>query len=239
MGCSFCANFIPVEKEIKEILNTLDKNYEELKEKFVDKAKDIEEKRNQQLADRRKKLSELKAKNQEITEEILKGLNKDESDMEIKILGAEIEKMHSIYELGLELAEPMKKVSINKLEEKVKSAPSAMINKINEQIKEIKNLKPVEFLKSTYGKALQDALVKKGMSKTILAKFRKNLVKERKSRREKEKEEFNIKIELKDEDDDIDVDLFSLVEDETNDEKFEENVEKKLFKMLEETKKSK
>jgi hypothetical protein len=232
MGCSCCENLVPVDKEVKEILQTLDKNYEKLEENFVVKAKDIEDKRNKQLENRRKKLQELKDKNQEITKEILEDLNKKESDMENKILVGEIEKMHSIYELGLDLTEPMKEYSIKKLEKKLTSVPSAMVNKINEEINEIKKLKPIEFLKSTYGKALQDALAKKGMSKTILVKFRKDMVKERKSRREKEKEEFNIKVELKEEDDDFDIDLFSLVEDEVNGEEFQQNCEKKLLKML-------
>ena len=143
--------------------------------------------------------------------------------------------MHSIYELGLDLTDPMKNYSIEKLKKKLSSAssaPSAMVNKINAEIDDIKKLKPVDFLKSTYGKALHDALVKKGMSKTVLVKFRKDMVSERKSRREKEKEEFNIKVELKDEDDDVDVDLFSLVEDDVQGEDFQKDCEKKLLKML-------
>lgn len=213
----------------------MDKNYENLEKNFVEEANKIENERNKQLEDRRNKLNELKKNNQEITEEVLKDLNKKEKDMETKILAGEIGKMHSIYELGLDLTDPMKNYSIEKLKKKLSSAssaPSAMVNKINAEIDDIKKLKPVDFLKSTYGKALHDALVKKGMSKTVLVKFRKDMVSERKSRREKEKEEFNIKVELKDEDDDVDVDLFSLVEDDVQGEDFQKDCEKKLLKML-------
>ena len=122
--------------------------------------------------------------------------------------------MHKIYEIGVESVEPMKKYSIDKLKKKLSSVPSAMVNNINEEIQEIKNFKPAEFLESTYGKALKEGLEKKGLSKTVLSKFKKDMIKERKSRREKERKEFNIKVELKDEDDDVDFDLFSLVQKE-------------------------
>ena len=108
----------------------------------------------------------------------------------------------------------MKKYSIDKLKKKLSSVPSAMVNNINEEIQEIKNFKPAEFLESIYGKALKEGLEKKGLSKTVLSKFKKDMIKERKSRREKERKEFNIKVELKDEDDDVDFDLFSLVQKE-------------------------
>lgn len=232
MGCSFCENLIPVDQEVKDILKTLDKNYENLEKNFVEEAEKIEKERNKQLEDRRNKLNELKKNNQEITEKVLKDLNNKEKEMETKILVGEIGKMHSIYELGLDLTDPMKNYSIEKLKKKLSSAPSALISKINAEIDDIKKLKPVDFLKSTYGKALHDALVKKGMSKTILVKFRKDMVSERKSRRAKEREEFNIKVELKDEDDDVEVDLFSLVEDEVKGEDFQKDCQKKLLKML-------
>ena len=226
MGCSFCVRIIPVDKEVKEILKTLDEKYEEKFGKNNDEDKDKDEDEDEdedentnlevQLKKRKEELTKLKQENKEITEEILKKLNEEETKIEANILVEEVDKMHKIFEIGLELVEPMKKVTINKLEKKLTSAPSAMVKKFNEEINEIKKLEPVEFLESTYGKALKEGLAKKGLSKTVLINFRKDMVKERKSRREKEKEEFNIKVELKEEDDDVDFDLFSLVQKEGN-----------------------
>ena len=139
--------------------------------------------------------------------------------------------MHKIFEIGVELTEPMKKYSINKLEKKLSSAPLIMVNKINEAINEIKKLEPSEFLESTYGKALKEGLAMKGLSKIGLSKFRKDMVKDRKSRREKERIEFNIKVELKDEDDDVDFDLFSLVQKEGNS-NFKKELKAKIKEMF-------
>ena len=50
--------------------------------------------------------------------------------METKILAGEIGKMHSIYELGLDLTDPMKNYSIEKLKKKLSSASSAPSAKI-------------------------------------------------------------------------------------------------------------
>jgi hypothetical protein len=239
MGCSFCQNIIPVDKEVKEILKKLDEKYEEKfgKDNDEDKDKDEDEDEDKdtdlerQLKNRKDELTKLKQENKEITEEVLKNLNEKETKIETNILVEEVDKMHKIFEIGVELTEPMKKVVINKLEKKLSSVPSAMINKINEEINEIKKFKPIEFLESTYGKALKEGLAKKGLSKTVLSKFRKEMVKERKSRRENERKEFNIKVELKDEDDDVDFDLFSLVQKEGNS-NFKKELKAKIKEMF-------
>ena len=242
MGCSFCENLIPVDKELKEILEKLDKRYEEVFGKDGDENKDDNEEDNTdlegQLKIRKEKLTKLQKENKEITEEVLKELNEEEKKIETNILVEEVDKMHKIYEIGLELVEPMKKYSIDKLKKKLSSVPSTMVNKINEEIQEIKNLKPTEFLESTYGKALKEGLEKKGLSKTVLSKFRKDMIKERKSRREKERKEFNIKVELIDEDDDVDFDLFSLVQKEGY-KNFKEECNGMIREMLYGSKKSK
>ena len=72
--------------------------------------------------------------------------------------------MHYIFNTGVELVEPVKKVTIDKLEERAKSAPAIVANKIKEQIEEVKNLPAVDFLNSTYGKILKYGLEKEGIS---------------------------------------------------------------------------
>ena len=51
---------------------------EDYKETFEKKVQKTQEDRNKQLEDRHKRLLELKQKNQEITEEVIKNLNKEE-----------------------------------------------------------------------------------------------------------------------------------------------------------------
>ena len=127
--------------------------------------------------------------------------------------------MHYIFSVGLELAEPIRKVTIDKLMEKAKSAPAITVNKINSQIAEVKKIPVIEFIDSTYGKVLKDALEKKGMSATVLKGVKNDPFKERQKRRKAEKEESNTKAnEFDDENiDNIKLDLFDLTKQEHKD----------------------
>ena len=121
--------------------------------------------------------------------------------------------MHFIFNTGLDLVEPLRKITLDQLLEKAKSAPAMALNQINKQIEEVKNLPVVDFLNSTYGKILKDALEKKGMSVAFMKSTRKSIFKERQERRKLEREEFGIKVnEFEDEKiDDIKLDLGSLI----------------------------
>ena len=127
--------------------------------------------------------------------------------------------MHYIFSIGLELVEPIRKVTLDKLIEKSKKAPAMTLRTIQNQIDEVKNIPIIEFLNSTYGKVLREALEKKGMSATLLKSFKNQLFKERGQRRKVEREEFGIKTnEFDDESmDDLKLDLYSLIESEYKD----------------------
>ena len=153
-----------VDPEIEKNLAKLNKKMEDYKETFEKNVQKAQEARNKQLEKRRNELSDLKTKNEEITEETIKRLNKEELNVDIKFLENAAEKMHYIFNTGVELVEPVKKVTIDKLEERAKSAPAIVANKIKEQIEEVKNLPAVDFLNSTYGKILKYGLEKEGMS---------------------------------------------------------------------------
>ena len=213
-----------VDPDIAKILGTLDIKYEQAIEIFnnsVKKAKDEQEK---QLETRKKELAKLKENNQ-LTEENIKKLNKDELKVEIKFLENEVDRMHYIYTVGLELVEPIRKVTLDKLMEKAKSAPAITLNKINQEIEEVKKIPVIEFLNSTYGKLLKEALEKKGMSATLLKSFKNQLLKERKQRRKVEREEFGIeKNEFDDENmDELKLDLFKLIDDDIKDGAIQKN----------------
>ena len=213
-----------VDPDIAKILGTLDIKYEQAIEIFKNKVKEAKEEQEKQLETRKKELAKLKENNQ-LTEEKIKKLNKDELEVEIKFLENEVDRMHYIYTVGLELVEPIRKVTLDKLMEKAKSAPAITLNKINQEIEEVKKIPVIEFLNSTYGKLLKEALEKKGMSATLLKSFKNQLLKERRQRRKVEREEFGIeKNEFDDENmDELKLDLFKLIDDDIKDGAIQKN----------------
>ena len=215
MGCLG----LGVDPEIAKILGTLDIKMEEYHKVFVDGVKKAKDKQEKQLKERKEELQQLKQKNQEITEEVIKKLNKAELDVEIDLLANQVDKMHYIFSIGLELVEPIRKVTLDKLIEKSKSAPAMTLRTIQNQIDEVKNIPIIEFLNSTYGKVLREALEKKGMSATLLKSFKFQIFKERRMRRKVEREEFEINTNEFDNEsmDDLKLDLYSLIESEYKD----------------------
>ena len=220
MGCSGFG----VDPDIAKILGTLDIKYEQAIEIFKNNVKEAKDEQEKQLETRKKELAKLKENNQ-LTEEKIKKLNKDELEVEIKFLENEVDRMHYIYTVGLELVEPIRKVTLDKLMEKAKSAPAITLNKINQEIEEVKKIPVIEFLNSTYGKLLKEALEKKGMSATLLKSFKNQLLKERRQRRKVEREEFGIeKNEFDDENmDELKLDLFKLIDDDIKDGAIQKN----------------
>jgi ElaB/YqjD/DUF883 family membrane-anchored ribosome-binding protein len=211
MGCPAC---IEIDPDIAKILATLDLKMEEYQKVFEKEAKEVKDKQEKQLKERKETLQKLKEKKEEIKEDMIKDLNKKELEVEIGILTNQVDKMHYIFSIGLELAEPIKKITLDKLIEKSKKVPALALNAIKKQIDEVKKIPLIEFLNSTYGKVLREALEKKGMSATILKSFKNQLFKERGQRRKVEREEFGIKVNEFDNEkiDDLKLDLYSLIE---------------------------
>ena len=85
---------------------------DEYNETFKKNVNETQEKQKKQLEQRHEKLVELK-KNNNITEENIKNLNKEELDVEIDMLSNQADKMHFIYDTGIELAEPIKKLTLD------------------------------------------------------------------------------------------------------------------------------
>jgi len=211
-----------VDPEIAKILTDLELKIEEsLKEKSKEE-KDPKEEMEGYLKRRKSRLEELKKENK-ITEEEIRKLNQEELEKEIDLLAAKANSMHDIFTFGLDVVDPIRKVTLDKLMEKAKSAPAITVNKINKQIEEIKNYPTIDFYNSTYGKVIRDALEKKGLSATVLKGDKKKLFKERQTRRKAEREEFGIeKNEFDDETlDDLKLDLYQLIT-----EKYDENLDK-------------
>ena len=213
MGCGGISKETKVDvgEDIAKIIAKLDLKIDDYEEIFKKNIKEVEEKQQKQLEKRHEKLLELK-KNNEITEEKIKELNKEDLEVEIEFLSNKADKMHFIFDTGLEFAEPVRKLTIDQLLDKAKNSVAVVANKIKKKIEEIKEKKLVEFIDSTFGKCIKDALVKKGLSKTVLTSYKNELFTKRKERREKERKEFDIKEnEFESEFDNMELDLFSLV----------------------------
>ena len=215
-----CLGMKVVDPEVEKLLASLDSKVKEYEKTFVTKVQEMKKAQSDQLKQRHDELSKLKQNNQEITEDVIKKLNKEELDVEKKFLENAVDKMHFIFNTGLDLVEPLRKITLDQLLEKAKSAPAMALNQINKQIEEVKNLPVVDFLNATYGKILKDALEKKGMSVAFMKSTRKSIFKERQERRKLEREEFGIKVNEFDDEkiDDIKLDLGSLIYE--NDEEF-------------------
>ena len=215
MGCS---GFQVMDEETAKLLASLDRKVEEFHETFEKDIKEIKDKQDKQLKERHQELLKLK-ETESITEQAIKDLNKKELKVEIDILSNAVNKMHYIFDVGLDLVEPLRKITIDKLLEKAKSAPAITVNKIKSQIEDVKKIPVIDFLSSTYGKVLANALEKKGMSEAFLKSTKKSLLAERSERRKKEREEFGIKVnEFDDENiDKMKLDLFALVKQEYKD----------------------
>ena len=189
MGCGSFG----VDPDIAKILLSLDEKIEDFDKTFIEEAKKVKDDLDKEIESRHKALEEYKKSEEGITEKRLKELNKKELEKEIDILSNGVDKMHYIFDVGLELVEPIRKVTLDKLLEKAKSAPAIALNKINAQIEEVKNIPVIDFLNSTYGKVLKDAMAKKGLSETLLVGVKKEIMKKRGERRKAEREEFGIK----------------------------------------------
>jgi hypothetical protein len=209
-----CLGQFGVDPDIAKILATLDIKMEEYYKVFEKEAKEAKDKQEKQLKERKETLQKLKDKKEDIKDDVIKDLNKKELEVEIGFLANQVDKMHYIFSIGLELIEPIRKVTLDKLIEKSKKAPAVTLNAIKKQIDEVKSIPLIEFLNSTYGKVLREALEKKGMSATILKSFKNQLLKERSQRRKVEREEFGIKVNEFDNEkiDDLKLDLYSLIE---------------------------
>ena len=212
MGCLDCLD-TKVDPEIAKILATLDKKVEKYKKVFEKNSKEAKDKFEKQQEARKSTLDNWKKESKEITEQDIRKLNKKEFEVEVEFLVNQLDKMHYIFSIALELIEPLKKVTLDQLMEKEKSAPAIILNKINSQIEEIKSFSPLEFYNATYGKVLREAAENKGMSKTVLKGYKNKLFKERKERRRVERDLYNIeKNEFDDETmDELKLDLYGLI----------------------------
>ena len=189
MGLDCCP--IPqIPEEVKKIVATVEEKSPEIINIEINKKQKIKDKMNKIYEERALKVAEAKDKSQDDLKTLLIEYNKKELKKEKKLISVELDKMHSLWEIGLELADPLKNFTIDELKKKLDKVPELGKAAVNSQIAEIKAYSPKQFLNSKFGRPLKDALVKQGMNKTVLENYKKEIVEDRKKRRKEERDKF-------------------------------------------------
>ena len=186
MGCK-CLELDP---EIEKIQQEVKNKSPDIIEKFGTQKIQIDNKKKELLEEREKKVSESANVKEEELEKLLKEYNKKEVEMEQDLISNQVEKMYALWELGLDLSQPLKNFTIDKLTKKLDKTPGPLKPSINRQIDEVKAYSPAKFLNSPFGKPLKAALIKQGMKKELLEDFKKELLKDRKNRRKEERDKY-------------------------------------------------
>jgi len=232
MGCLDCLDS-SLPPEVKELLDEVKKRGDEIKEKFVIEEGKIQIKKEVIIKERHQKVSEADKSNTEALNKLLLEYNKKEIDNEKEIIENEVKKLHCIYKMGLDMADKLKKITLDELKKKLSKAPDLAKRAINSQIDAVNKYSAKEFLDSEFGKPLKKVLEDQGLRDKYLKEFMKKLEDERKGRREAERKEFGISKNEFPPEDDMDAtaeELFEAIFNEDKDDDFEALIKKILFK---------
>ena len=239
MGLS-CDKICPgpkLDPEVEEILKTVADKSPDIVKSCVIQKQIIDKEMEEILNERDKKVGEGEEQGmeQDQLKELLLSYNKKELTIEKKLISNEVDKMHSLWELGIELSNPLKDYTLKELKKKLDKAKDPFRRVIENQISEVKAYTPKQFLNSPFGKPLKNALIKQGMSKTLLTDFKKDLLKQRKERRKNERDKYKGFVkqnEFPPEDEfEFNVDeLYDAIFEEYKDE-FKSSIEKNLLKL--------
>ena len=196
-------------EELKDVLKTVKEKSPEIINESILKKKAIDSSKEKLLKKRSEAIEEAIAnkKNNDDIKNMLKKYNLDELNIEKEYLMNEIEKMHGLYELGLDLSEPAKKATLKQIEKGTSSicCASSIISHINK-------LSAKEFFHSKYGKPLKSAIEKQGMNESILIDKKTELLEDRKKRREEEKAKYNLEQNEFPPEDDLNIDTNKIYE---------------------------
>ena len=229
MGCMKSLNPLPI--EVEALLKEVALKGDEIANTFLIEANKIKNERKDLLKERHEKVSEADKNDIEKLNKLLLEYNKTEIENEKELIANEVDKMHSIYEMGLELAEKLKKITLDQLTKKLNDTPEIAKKALNTQIDEVNKYTPKEFLNSKFGKPLKTALEKQGLTEDYLQEYIQVLKKERKMRRAIERSEFGISQNEFPPEDDLNFtvkDLFASIFDEYKGE-FKSEIKKKIL----------
>ena len=229
-----CLNTMP--PEIEELLKEVTKRGDEITEKFLIEAGKKQAEKEEILKERHQKVSEADKNNTEALNKLLLDYNKKEIEKDKELIENEVEKLHCIYEMGLDLSDKLKEITLDQLKKKLDDAPELAKRAINSQIEQVKKYTPKEFLNSEFGKPLKTALEKQGLRDKYLKDYIQKLEDERKERRAAERKEFGISKNEFPPEDDLNFtaeELFEAIFDEyKNDDDFKNKIKKIILKSV-------
>ena len=166
-------NIKDLEEKINDFIKTFIEEENKVKNNLITFLEERHSKLDKFIKNSEKEKKDIE-KNKEEFEKFIKDLNKEEYDCEVDILINEINKIHYIFELSVDTIKKCKDIIIENMKGKLDKLPSFAKSKIESQIKEITDYKPIEFLDSTFGKPLKAALEKYGLSSTFIDSLKKN-----------------------------------------------------------------
>ena len=224
----------PLPPEVQELLKEVTKRGDEIANKFLIEANQKQREKVEIIEERHEKVKEADKKDTESLNKLLLEYNKKEIEKDKELIENEVEKLHCIYEMGLDLSDKLKQITLDQLNKKLNKAPELAKRAINLQIEEVKKYSAKEFLNSEFGKPLKTALEKQGLRDKYLKDYIKNLEKERKERRAEERKEFGISKNEFPPEDDLNFtaeELFEAIFDEyKNDDDFKNKIKKIILK---------
>ena len=226
----------PIPPEVEELLKEVTKRGDEIANKFLIEANQKQREKEEVIQERHEKVKEADLRDTESLNKLLLEYNKKEIEKDKELIENEVEKLHCIYEMGLDLSDKLKEITLDKLKKKLDDAPELAKRAINSQIEQVKKYTPKEFLNSEFGKPLKTALEKQGLRDKYLKDYIQNLEKERKERRAEERKEFGISKNEFPPEDDLNFtaeELFEAIFDEyKNDDDFKNKIKKIILKSV-------
>ena len=190
MGCSFCKIFDdPI---VSGILDKLKSEAEGIIKTFVAEKGIIEGKKALKISERKSEFSASKNKNETIEEKKIKEYNTEEFKSDKKLVENDADKTTKLYDVGLNLADELRKQLIKKFTDELKGAPSIAQAAIKAKIEELTSFSNAQFYNSNFGKPLKKALEAYGVKASEIEKYVDELIADYKKRREDERKEFGL-----------------------------------------------
>ena len=190
MGCSFCKIFDdPI---VSGILDKLKSEAEGIIKTFVAEKGIIEGKKALKISERKSEFSASKNKNETIEEKKIKEYNTEEFKLDKELVVNDANKTTKLYDVGLNLADELRKQLIKKFTDELKGAPSIAQAALKKKIDELTSFTSSQFYNSSFGKPLKKALEAYGVKASEIEKYVDELIADYKKRREDERKEFGL-----------------------------------------------
>ena len=190
MGCSFCKIFDdPI---VSGILDKLESEAAGIIKTFVAEKGIIEGKKALKISERKSEFSASKNKNETIEEKKIKEYNTEEFKLDKELVVNDANKTTKLYDVGLNLADELRKQLIKKFTDELKGAPSIAQAALKKKIDELTSFTSSQFYNSSFGKPLKKALEAYGVKASEIEKYVDELIADYKKRREDERKEFGL-----------------------------------------------